>query len=175
MVGTEIEAARKKAEAEGFKNQTIVTAEGEAAAIRMKAEAEAEAIKIKSLAEAEGRLKIAEAIQAENAAKTAELQALLQKGMAGEQVVQIVLKEELEKIARADAEKFEHLQLGNITVVGGPEAAPSFLGKVVETVSKVSTLKDNIPGVGGLLGLLGSFDKKHNGDQPAQEAVEVKK
>lgn len=45
--------------------------------------------------------------------------------------------------------------------VGGADAAPSFLSKVVEAVSKVNTLKDNIPGMGGLLGMLGSFDQKH--------------
>ena len=104
----------------------------------MKAEAEAEAKRLVLKAEAEGRMAIAAAIQAENAAKTAELQALLHAGMEGGQVVQIVLKDELEKIARADAEKFEHLHLGNVTVVGGADAAPSFLGKVVEAVSKVN-------------------------------------
>lgn len=51
--------------------------------------------------------------------------------------------------------------IGNVTVVGGADAAPSFLTKVVESVSKVNTLKDNIPGAGGLLGLLSSFDNKH--------------
>ena len=49
-------------------------------------------------------------------------------------------------------------------MVGGADAAPSFLGKVVEAVSKVNGLKENIPGAGGLLGLLGSFDKKHMTD-----------
>lgn len=53
-------------------------------------------------------------------------------------------------------------------MVGGADAAPSFLGKVVETVSKVNSLKDNIPGVGGLLGMLGSFDQKHTTDTQAE-------
>ena len=142
----------------------IKNLKAEAEAVKMKAEAEAEAKRLVLKAEAEGRMAIAEALQAENAAKTAELQALLKAGMEGGQVVQIVLKDELEKIARADAEKFEHLHLGNVTVVGGADAAPSFLGKVVEAVSKVNGLKENIPGAGGLLGLLGSFDKKHTTD-----------
>jgi len=161
MVGTEIEAERKAKEADGVRKQIMIEANAEAEAVKMKAEAEAEAKRLVLKAEAEGRMAIAAALQAENAAKTAELQALLHAGMEGGQVVQIVLKDELEKIARADAEKFEHLHLGNVTVVGGADAAPSFLGKVVETVSKVNGLKENIPGIGGLLGMLGSFDQKH--------------
>jgi flotillin len=174
MVGTEIEASRKKVEAEGLKQKVIIEANAEAEAIKMKAEAEAEAKRLVMKAEAEGRMAIASAIQAENAAKTAELQALLHAGMEGGQVVQIVLKDELEKIARADAEKFEHLHLGNVTVVGGADAAPSFLGKVVEAVSKVNGLKENIPGAGGLLGLLGAFDDKHQTTDTQEKAPETK-
>lgn len=109
----------------------------------------------------------------EKAATTADLQALLGAGMSGGEVVQVVLKEELKEIAAADARKFEHLQLGNVTVVGGADAAPSFLSKVVEAVSKVNTLKENIPGVPGLLGMLGSFDQKHQTDTQ-EETPETK-
>ena len=119
-------------------------------------------------------LKLAEAESAHKAAQTADLQALIAAGMTGGEVVQVVLKEELKEIAAADARKFEHLQLGNVTVVGGADAAPTFLGKVVETVSKVNTLKDNIPGVGGLLGLLGSFDQKHQMTDGQDKAPENK-
>ena len=170
MVSTEIEADRKKAEAEGIKQKIVIEADAEAEAIKKKAAAEAEAIRIKALAEAEGRLKIAEAKSAERAADTADMQALLEKGMTGGQVVQVYLKEELKQIAEADAKKFEHIKLGNVTVLGGADAAPSFLSGIVKAVESVNTLKDNVPGAKGLLGLLGSFDEKHSQpNTPSQE------
>jgi len=165
MVAAEIEALRKKTEATGLKDKAVVEAEGEAEAIIRKAKAEAEAMKIKLMAQAEGELELAKAAAARKAAEVEDLKSLLKNGMNGGQVVQVVLKEELKQIAEADAKKFEHLQLGNITVLGGPETASDFLGKVVKTVSSVNTLKDNIPGAAGLLGMLDSFDKKHEGEQ----------
>lgn len=161
MVSTQIEADRKKTEAEGIKQKAITEAEGEAEAIIKKAQAEAEATKIKMLAEAEGKLAIAEALAKENAAKTADAQALLETGkMSGAEVVQFYSRDVLADIARADAEKFEHIHLGQVTVLGGTDTVPDLLQKVVKGVSSVNTLKDNIPGVGGLFGLVDSWERK---------------
>jgi flotillin len=182
MVPTEIEADRKKAEAEGIKQKIVIEADAEAEAIKRKAVAEAEAIRIKALAEAEGRLKIAEAKKAEKAAETADMQALLGSGMTGSQIVQVYLKEELKEIAEADAKKFEHINLGQVTVLGGPETAANFMGGIVKAVESVNTLKDNIPGAKGLMGLLDSFDEKHSSkptqpesDRPEPENKEPQK
>ena len=61
MVGTEIEADRKRTEAKGIKDAAITKAEGEAEAKLLVAKAEAESIRLKKLAEAEGEKQMAEA------------------------------------------------------------------------------------------------------------------
>jgi hypothetical protein len=81
--------------------------------------------------------------------------------MSGGQVVQFVLKEELKHIAEADAKKFEHIKLGNVTVLGGTDTVPGLLSGIVKAVESVNTLKENVPGAAGLLGMLDSFDKNH--------------
>ncbi len=162
MVGTKIEAERKKTEAEGIKAKAITEAEGEAEAIKLKALAEAEAIKAKKLAEAEGAKQMAEAKKIEMQAETEGIANLARADVPDSVAVSYVLKDKLEGMIGAEMAKFEHIKLGNVTVVGGPEKAAQFMGNVANIVQGIEGLgSENIPGVMGLIGKLLAFDQKN--------------
>ena len=72
-----------------------------------------------------------------------------------------ILRDQYKEIAEADAKKFEHIQTGNVTVIGGSQEAGNFLLNTVKAVSEVSGVKDLLPGVSGLLGKAKKFDEKN--------------
>lgn len=170
MVGTEIEADRKRTEAKGKKDAAITEAEGEAEAIKLKALAEAEAIKAKKLAEAEGAKQMAEAKKVEMQAETENLANLARANVGDPTMVSYVLREKLEGMIGAEMAKFEHIKLGNVTVVGGPEKAAQFMGNIANVVQGVSGLgSENVPGIMGLIGKLLDFDQKNQIKKPDNE------
>ena len=154
-----IEADRKKVEAEGYQKKIETEANEEANALLIKAKAEAEAIRLKKLAEAEGELKLAEVKAANIAAETENIANLKRAGLADGAIVQWAIKDQLVGVAQAQTQMFEHLNLGQVTVVGGSEQAGSFLMDLVSKVSQASALKDMIPGATGLIGKLEKFDQ----------------
>ena len=167
MVGTEIEADRKRTEAKGKKDATIMEAEGEAEAIKLKAYAEAESIKAKKLAEAEGEIKMAEAEKVRGQAETENIANLARAGVNDTTMVSYVLREKLEGMIGAEMAKFEHINLGNVTVVGGPEKAAQFMGNIASVVQGFNGLgSENAPGIMGIIGKLLAFDQKNQVQQP---------
>ena len=153
-----IEALRKKTEATGTKDKAVVEAEGESEALLKKAKAEAEANKLKLLAQAEGEVALAEALKLRMAAETAHLQALNESGAP--EVVQVawVLRDQYAGIIEADAQKWEHINLGEVKVIGDSNAAANFMGGIMKTVEAARSIA--IPGLTGVLNKLGSFDEK---------------
>ena len=164
IIPTKKEAERKKKEAEGYKSKVITEAEADAEAIKIKAEAEAGRIKALKLAEAEGELAMAKVKKESIAAETANIVALKEAGMEDTAIVQWTMKDEYKYIAEADAKKFEHVNTGNVTVVGGPEDAGKFMLGTVEAVQKFSALSGMIPGVSGVLSKISNWDKKQQGE-----------
>ena len=79
------------------------------------------------------------------------------------------MKDEYKYIAEADAKKFEHVNTGNVTVVGGPEDAGKFMLGTVEAVQKFSALSGMIPGVSGVLSKISNWDKKQQGELENKE------
>ena len=161
IVKEQKEAERKKTEAQGYKDKVIMEAEADAEAIKIKAAAKAEEIRATMLAEAEGKLKLAEVKKQEIAAETANICALKEAGISDEAIVQWTLKDEYKFIAEADAKKFEHVQTGNVTVVGGAGEAGNFMLDTVRKISEVSSVKDMIPGLPGLFAKADNWSKKH--------------
>ena len=171
MVGTEIEADRKRAEAKGKKDAAITEAEGEAEAIKLKALAEAEAIKAKKLAEAEGEIRMAEAEKVRGQAETENIANLARAGVNDSTMVSYGLREKLEGMIGAEMAKFEHIKLGNVTVVGGADKAAEFMGNIASVVQGANGLgSENLPGVMGMIGKLLSFDQKNQIKQPSGES-----
>ena len=171
MVGTEIEADRKRAEAKGKKDATITEAEGEAEAIKLKALAEADAIRAKKLAEADGAKMMAEAKKVEMQAETEGIANLARADVPEAVAVSYILKDKWEGMIGAEMAKFEHINLGNVTVVGGSEKAAEFMGNIASVVQGATGLgSENVPGVMGLVGKLMNFDKKNQIQQPTEES-----
>ena len=169
IIPTKKEAERKKKEAEGYKSKVITEAEADAEAIKIKAAAEAGRIKALKLAEAEGELAMAKVKKESIAAETANIVALKEAGMEDTAIVQWTMKDEYKYIAEADAKKFEHVNTGNVTVVGGPEDAGKFMLGTVEAVQKFSALSGMIPGVSGVLSKISNWDKKQQGELENKE------
>ena len=136
-------------------------AEADAEAIRLKAQAEADAIRLKKLAEAEGELRMAEVTKALKSAETQNIVNLKQSGVDDATVAQYILRDEYKLIAEADAKKFEHVQTGNVTVVGDASTAGDFMLNTVKKISELSSVKGLIPGLPGLFGKLNQFDDKN--------------
>lgn len=158
--GAEKEAERKKVEAEGIKSKITIEAEAEAEKILAIAKAEAEAIKLKKLAEAEGELKMAEVQKVLKAAETENLANLKRAGISDVAAISYILRDQYAGIISAEQAKFEHLNLGEIKVIGDASQASNFLTKVVDGVQKSSVLGDLIPGLTGILAAGAKFDKK---------------
>lgn len=136
-------------ETEAIKAKAILEAEAEAEQIRKKAWAEAEAIRITKEAEAEGTKKL---LMAEAEGKRASLmaeadkevaigmipaqvvQAMKEAGMTAEMIVQYKTVDRLEGIARAQAEAYEHIHLGQVTVFGNENTAGNFMSNIAESV-----------------------------------------
>ena len=168
IVGADVERRRKEIEAEGIKKQMILNAEGEAEKIRQNALAEADSIRAKLRAEAEGKLELAKVEQVLKAAETENIANLAKSGVSDVAQVSYILKEEYKLIAAEDAKKFEHINTGNVTVVGGESTVGKYLLNTVEAISKVSSLRGLVPGLDGVLGKLEDFDRK-NQPKPTEE------
>ena len=162
IVATEIEAERKAKEAEGYKQKVETEAEADANAELTRAKARAEAIRLQKLAEAEGELKLAEVRSANIAAETANIANLKKAGLGDGAIVQWAMREEYKNIAAAQADLVSHLNLGQVTVVGGSGEAGGFILDIVKKVQELSALKDMIPGVTGTIGKLENFDKENS-------------
>ena len=158
--GAEKEAERKKVEAEGVKSKITIEAEAEAEKILAIAKAEAEAIKLKKLAEAEGELKMAEVQKVLKSAETENLANLKRAGISDVAAISYILRDQYAGIISAEQAKFEHLNLGEIKVIGDSSQASNFLTKIVDGVQKSSVLGDLIPGLTGILAAGTKFDKK---------------
>ena len=145
------EKAKEKTiiEAEALKEKAILEAEAEKQKILKEAEAEAEKIRLTKEAEAEGTKKI---MLAEAEGKRASLMAEADKeiaiglipaqvvermkavGMTPEMIVQYKTVDKLEGIARAQAEAYEHIHLGEVTVYGNENTAGNFMASIAESV-----------------------------------------
>ena len=158
--GAEKEAERKKVEAEGIKNKITIEAEAEAVKILAIAKAEAERIRLTKLAEAEGELKMAEVKKALGQAETENIANMVRAGLGEAAAISFILRDKYEGIISAEQAKFEHINLGEVKVVGDASQASSFLTKVVDGVQKSSVLGDLIPGLTGLLAAGTKFDRK---------------
>lgn len=158
--GAEKEAERKKVEAEGIKSKITIEAAADAEKILTIAKAEAEAIKLKKLAEAEGELKMAEVQKVLKSAETENLANLKRAGISDVAAISYILRDQYAGIISAEQAKFEHLNLGEIKVIGDASQASNFLTKIVDGVQKSSVLGDLIPGLTGLLAAGTKFDKK---------------
>lgn len=170
MVGTEIEADRKRAEAKGKKDATITEAEGTAAAIRLVAEAEADKIRLTKIAEADGAKQMAEAKKVEMQAETENLANLARADVGDATMISYVLKDQWIGMVEAEMKKFEHINLGTVTVVGGSDKAADFMGNIAKVVQGASGLgSENVPGIMGVIGKLMNFDKKNQIQQPTEE------
>lgn len=180
IVDADVERRRKEIEAEGIKKQMILNAEGEAEKIRQQALAEADSIRAKLKAEAEGKLELAKVEQVLKAAETENIANLAKSGVSDVAQVSYILKEEYKLIAAEDAKKFEHINTGNVTVVGGESTVGKYLLNTVEAISKVSSLRGLVPGLDGVLGKLENFDRKNQlkpteePEQPQEETPEEK-
>lgn len=165
--GAEKEAERKKVEAEGIKNKAIIEAQGEAQRILEIARAEAERIRLTKLAEAEGELRMAEVKKALGQAETENIANMVRAGLGEAAAISFILRDKYEGIIGAEQAKFEHINLGEVKVVGDASQASSFLTKIVDGVQKSSVLGDLIPGLTGLLAAGTKFDQKQlNGTKP---------
>ena len=162
--GAEKEAERKQVEAEGIKNKTIIEAEGEAERILRIAKAEAERIRLTKLAEAEGMRAMAEVKKIENQAETENIANLARAGLSDAAAISFILRDKYEGIIRGEQAKFDHLQLGEVKVIGDASQASKFLTQVVDGVQKSSVLGDLIPGLAGLLAKGTKFDQKQQAD-----------
>lgn len=158
--GAEKEAERKKVEAEGIKNKITIEAQAEAEKILAIAKAEAERIRLTKLAEAEGELKMAEVKKALGQAETENIANMVRSGLGEAAAISFILRDKYEGIIKAEQAKFEHINLGEVKVVGDASQASSFLTKVVDGVQKSSVLGDLIPGLTGLLAAGTKFDRK---------------
>lgn len=158
--GAEKEAERKKVEAEGIKSKITIEAEAEAEKILAIAKAEAERIRLTKLAEAEGELRLAEVQKVLKQAETENLANLKRAGISDVAAISYILRDQYEGIISAEQKKFEHLNLGEIKVIGDASQASNFLTKIVDGVQKSSVLGDLIPGLTGLLSAGSRFDKK---------------
>ena len=177
--GAEKEAERKKVEAEGTKAKIVIEAEAEAEKILKIAKAEAEKIRLTKLAEAEGDLAKAEVQKALSAAETEDIANLVRAGLGEAGAISFILRDKYEGIIGAEQAKFQHLQLGEVKVVGDASQASKFLTQVVDGVQKSSVLGDLIPGLTGLLAKGTKFDQKQqaalNQEAPVTPAPDYKK
>jgi flotillin len=162
IVSTSIEADRKVIEAEGYKKKVETEATADANAELIRAKAKAEAIRLQKLADAEGDLKLAEVRAANIAAETENIANLKRAGLGDGAIVQWAMREEYKNIAAAQADLVSHLNLGQVTVVGGSGEAGGFILDIVKKVQELSALKDMIPGVTGTIGKLENFDKENS-------------
>ena len=158
--GAEKEAERKKVEAEGIKNKAIIEAQGEAQRILEIAKAEAEKIRLTKLAEADGELRMAEVKKALGQAETENIANMVRAGLGEAAAISFILRDKYEGIIGAEQAKFEHINLGEVKVIGDASQASSFLTKIVDGVQKSSVLGDLIPGLTGLLAAGTKFDQK---------------
>jgi len=158
--GAEKEAERKKVEAEGLKNKITIEAQAEAEKILAIAKAEAERIRLTKLAEAEGELRMAEVKKALGQAETENIANMVRAGLGEAAAISFILRDKYEGIISAEQAKFEHINLGEVKVVGDASQASSFLTKIVDGVQKSSVLGDLIPGLTGLLAAGTKFDRK---------------
>jgi len=159
-----VPAQKKKEEiviqAEAEKQKKVVEAEAEAEAIRQKAFAEATAIQTKAEAEAEGNKKklLAEAegkraslmaeadkVQAIEMAPALAVQKMIETGMTPEMVVQFKTVDQLKGIAEAQAQVFEHIHLGEVTVYGNENTAGQFMASMAENLNPAFELLKSIP------------------------------
>ena len=168
----EAEAEKQSAilRAEAEKEKKIREAEGEAEAILLKAKAEAEKIKLTKLAEAEGAKMMAEAKKIEMQAETENLANLARADVGDATMISYVLKDQWIGMVEAEMKKFEHINLGTVTVVGGSDKAADFMGNIAKVVQGASGLgSENVPGIMGVIGKLMNFDKKNQIQQPTEE------
>ena len=141
----------------------------------MKALAEAEAIKAKKVAEAEGELKLAEVLARRTAAETENIANLKRSGLGDAAIVQWSMKEEYKNIAGAQASMLEHLNLGNVTVLGGSGEVGSFILDLVSKVQKISAVRDMIPGMSGVIEKLEKFDNNQQIESKSDDDTDKKK
>lgn len=160
IIPAEKDKEKMKTEAEGYAVKVTTEAKADAEAEITRAKAKAEAIRLMKLADAEGELALAKVQEALKAAESANIVALKNAGMDDTAIVQWTLKDEYKHIAEADAKKFEHVQTGSVTVVGGSDAAADFMVNTVKKIQEFSALKTMIPGAAGVLSALERFDNK---------------
>ena len=147
-------------EAEAEKQKKIVEAQAEAEAIKQKALAEAQAIQAKAEAEAEGNKKklLAEAegkraslmaeadkVQAIEMAPALAIEKMIETGMTPEMIVQYKTVDQLKGIAEAQAEVYEHIHLGEVTVYGNENTAGNFMASMAENLNPAFELLKSIP------------------------------
>lgn len=147
-------------EAEAEKQKKIVEAQAEAEAIKQKALAEAQAIQAKAEAEAEGNKKklLAEAegkraslmaeadkVQAIEMAPALAIEKMIETGMTPEMIVQFKTVDQLKGIAEAQAEVYEHIHLGEVTVYGNENTAGNFMASMAENLNPAFELLKSIP------------------------------
>ena len=147
-------------EAEAEKQKKIVEAQAEAEAIKQKALAEAQAIQAKAEAEAEGNKKklLAEAegkraslmaeadkVQAIEMAPALAIEKMIETGMTPEMIVQYKTVDQLKGIAEAQAEVYEHIHLGEVTVYGNENTAGNFMASMAENLNPAFELLKSLP------------------------------
>lgn len=161
---TIIPAQKKKEqliiEADANKQQAIIQAQAEAEAIKQKALAEAQAIQAKAEAEAEGNKKKllaeaegkraslmaeAEKVQAIEMAPALAIQKMIETGMTPELIVQYKTVDQLKGIAEAQAEVYEHIHLGEVTVYGNENTAGKFMSSMAENLNPAFEILKNVP------------------------------
>jgi hypothetical protein len=114
---------------------------------------------------------MAEAEKIRMQAETENIANLARADVSDAVAVSYVLKDKFEGMIGAEMAKFEHIKLGNVTVVGGPDKAAEFMGNIASVVQGASGLgSENLPGVMGMIGKLLSFDQKNQIQQPSEES-----
>lgn len=145
------EAIKAKAilEAEAAAAKILKAAEAEAAGTQLKLEAEAEGMKKKLLAEAEGKraslMAEADKVTAIEMAPALAIERMINCGMTPQMIVQYKTVDQLTGIAEAQAEMFEHIHLGEVTVYGNENTAGNFMAKTAENLNPALDLLRSIP------------------------------
>lgn len=150
-VTIEAEAIKEKAkgEAEAAALRIIKEAEAKAQEIDLVATATADGERKKLLAEADGKraLLMAEADQFTKMqmAPAEALERMIAAGLTPELCVQYKTVDHLADIARANAEVYEHIHLGEVTVYGNENTAGNFMSSMAENLNPAFKLLNSIP------------------------------
>ena len=101
------------------------------------------------LAEAEGKraslMAEADKVQAIEMAPALAIEKMIETGMTPEMIVQYKTVDQLKGIAEAQAEVYEHIHLGEVTVYGNENTAGNFMASMAENLNPAFELLKSIP------------------------------